>query len=141
MAEDTRTLKDAATTNVSMALRSILQAAFGIGFMFFVSWRLSCLTLLSLPLLSAAIRLYGGWIKELSKQTQAEAAVATSVASDSLGAIRTVKAFAREAAELRRYSAAAERTLSLGIRAAFAEAVFSGVFFGIALIVIVGVFW
>ena len=141
MAEDTRTLKDAATVNISMALRSVLQSAFGVGFMFFVSWQLSCLTLLSLPILSAAIRLYGGWIKELSKKTQEEAAVATSVASDSLGAIRTVKAFGRETSELKRYTVAAERTLALGIRSAFAEAIFTGIFFGVAMLVISFVFW
>lgn len=49
LSEDTQIIKNAATTNLSEALRNVTTALIGVGFMFTSSWKLTCkkLSLLS----------------------------------------------------------------------------------------------
>jgi ABC-type multidrug transport system fused ATPase/permease subunit len=42
LSEDTQIIKNAATTNLSEALRNITTTAIGLGFMFSTSWKLTC---------------------------------------------------------------------------------------------------
>lgn len=46
LSEDTQVIKNAATLNLSEALRSLATAVIGLGFMFSTSWELSCKYLL-----------------------------------------------------------------------------------------------
>nr|AIE39898.1 ABC transporter B family member 25 A1-2.1 variant [Triticum turgidum subsp. durum] len=104
LSEDTQIIKNAATTNLSEALRNLTTTAIGLGFMFSTSWKLTLLSLAIVPVISAVVRKFGRFLRELSHQTQAAAAVASSIAEESFGAIRTVRAFAQEPHEISRYS-------------------------------------
>lgn len=42
LSEDTQIIKNAATTNLSEALRNLSTAFIGLGFMFATSWKLTC---------------------------------------------------------------------------------------------------
>jgi ABC-type multidrug transport system fused ATPase/permease subunit len=42
LSEDTQIIKNAATTNLSEALRNVTTTAIGLGFMFSTSWKLTC---------------------------------------------------------------------------------------------------
>lgn len=42
LSEDTQIIKNAATTNLSEALRNVTTALIGVGFMFTSSWKLTC---------------------------------------------------------------------------------------------------
>ena len=42
LSEDTQIIKNAATTNLSEALRNLATAFIGLGFMFATSWKLTC---------------------------------------------------------------------------------------------------
>jgi ABC-type multidrug transport system fused ATPase/permease subunit len=42
LSEDTQIIKNAATTNLSEALRNITTTSIGLGFMFATSWKLTC---------------------------------------------------------------------------------------------------
>lgn len=42
LSEDTQIIKNAATTNLSEALRNLSTAAIGLAFMFSTSWKLTC---------------------------------------------------------------------------------------------------
>ena len=46
LSEDTQIIKNAATTNLSEALRNVTTALIGVGFMFSSSWKLTCKKLL-----------------------------------------------------------------------------------------------
>nr|POF25692.1 abc transporter b family member 25 [Quercus suber] len=97
LSEDTQIIKNAATTNLSEALRNLTTAFIGIGFMFSSSWKLTLLALALVPIISVAVRKFGRYLRELSHSTQAAAAVSASIAEESFGAIRTVRSFAQEA--------------------------------------------
>lgn len=138
---DTEQLKEAATTSVSIFLRSLANVVVGLGAMFYTSWRLTLLTLSVTPMATFSIMAFGKKIRALSKATSAAAAEAASVAGDSLGAIRVVKSFGREAAEAEHFQAAVGKTLALGIAYAQANGVFSAGSLGVMISVMALVFW
>ncbi|XP_071710751.1 ABC transporter B family member 27-like isoform X1 [Rutidosis leptorrhynchoides] len=126
LSEDTQIIKNAATTNLSEALRNVTTALIGLGFMFSSSWKLTLLALVVVPVISIAVRYFGRYLRELSHATQAAAAVAASVAEESFGAIRTVRSFAQESYAISTYSEKVDETLNLGLRQAKLTGIFSG---------------
>ncbi|XP_020681040.1 ABC transporter B family member 25 [Dendrobium catenatum] len=126
LSEDTQILKNAATTNLSEALRNLSTTFIGLGFMFSTSWKLTLLSLAIVPVLSVVVRKFGRFLRELSHKTQAAAAVAASIAEESFGAIRTVRSFAQEEYEISRYSAKVDETLNLGLKQAKVVGLFAG---------------
>ncbi len=138
---DTESLKDAATTNVSILLRSSANVVVALAMMLATSWRLTLLTLGVTPAVALAVSHFGRALRKLSKETRAAAAEASSVAGDALGAIRTIKAFARESAETRHFDAAVDATLRLGLTTAARGSVFISGSTTVLIAVIAGVFW
>ncbi|MCD9643620.1 ABC transporter B member 27 [Datura stramonium] len=126
LSEDTQIIKNAATTNLSEALRNLTTALIGIGFMFSSSWKLTLLSLVVVPIISIGVRKFGRYLRELSHETQAAAAVAASIAEESFGAIRTVRSFAKEQYAISGYSNKVDETLKLGLRQAKVVGLFSG---------------
>ncbi|XP_070053662.1 ABC transporter B family member 27-like isoform X2 [Nicotiana tomentosiformis] len=126
LSEDTQIIKNAATTNLSEALRNLATAFIGLGFMFQTSWKLTLLSLAVVPVISVAVRRFGRYMRELSHKTQAAAAVASSIAEETFGAIRTVRSFAQEDYEISRYSEKVDETLKLGLGQAKVVGLFSG---------------
>ncbi|KAM0039944.1 putative bacterial ABC-type protein transporter [Helianthus debilis subsp. tardiflorus] len=126
LSEDTQIIKNAATTNLSEALRNLTTAFIGLGFMFSSSWKLTLLALVVVPIISVAVRYFGRYLRELSHATQAAAAVAASIAEESFGAIRTVRSFAQESYAISTYSEKVDETLKLGLRQARVTGLFSG---------------
>ncbi|XVF16772.1 hypothetical protein REPUB_Repub10bG0061000 [Reevesia pubescens] len=126
LSEDTQIIKNAATTNLSEALRNLTTAFIGVGFMFSSSWKLTLLALAVVPIISVAVRKFGRYLKELSHKTQAAAAVAASIAEESFGAIRTVRSFAQEGYAISSYSEKVDETLNLGLKQAKIVGLFSG---------------
>ncbi|OMP12778.1 hypothetical protein COLO4_02774 [Corchorus olitorius] len=126
LSEDTQIIKNAATTNLSEALRNLTTALIGVVFMFTSSWKLTLLALAVVPVISVAARKFGRYLKELSYATQAAAAVASSIAEESFGAIRTVRSFAQEVYAISNYSEKVDVTLNLGLRQAKIVGLFSG---------------
>ncbi|OMO62948.1 hypothetical protein CCACVL1_22562 [Corchorus capsularis] len=126
LSEDTQIIKNAATTNLSEALRNLSTAVIGLCFMFGTSWKLTLLSLVVVPPISIAVRKFGRFLRELSHKTQAAAAAAASIAEESFGAIRTVRSFAQEDYEISRYSEKVDETLNLGLKQAKVVGLFVG---------------
>ncbi|CAM8900228.1 unnamed protein product [Rhodiola kirilowii] len=126
LSEDTQIIKNAATTNLSDTLKNLTTIFIGLAFMFSTSWRLTGLALVVVPVTSVAVRQFGRFLRELAHKTQAAAAVASSIAEESFGAIRTVRSFAQEDYEISRYSQKVDETLDLGLKTAKV----AGLFFG-----------
>jgi ATP-binding cassette subfamily B protein len=70
---------------------------------------LTGLMLTIVPVVAVGAVTYGRKVRGLSKQTQDALAAANEVAEESLSGIRTVRSFAAERHEVKRYSAATER--------------------------------
>ncbi|XP_061952833.1 ABC transporter B family member 25-like isoform X1 [Populus nigra] len=126
LSEDTQIIKNAATSNLSEALRNVSTALIGLGFMLATSWKLTLLALVVVPAISVAVSQFGRFLREISHKTQAAAAASASIAEESFGAIRTVRSFAQESYESSRYSEKVDETLKLGLK----QAKMVGLFFG-----------
>lgn len=83
-------MKTAGTISISVALRSILVAALGLGLMFATSPLLTGLTIAILPLLLIALRIYSTLNKRYTREGLACSAEASTVAEEVFGSIRTV---------------------------------------------------
>eukprot|EP00887_Chlorella_sp_A99_P000339 scaffold13.g339.t1 len=118
LAEDTRQIKSAATTSIAMGLRAAVVAVLGTAAMFWTSPLLAACTCAIIPLVALLFNIYGRLSRRYIKEQLAASASATTVAEESLGNMRTVRAFAKEAAATEVYEATQQKTLSFGLRAA-----------------------
>ncbi|KAJ6874395.1 hypothetical protein NC652_034160 [Populus alba x Populus x berolinensis] len=123
LSEDTQIIKNAATSNLSEALRNVSTAFIGLGFMLATSWKLTLLALVVVPPISVAVSQFGRFLRENSHKTQAAAAASASIAEWhlhlNLSALeRTVRSFAQEGYESSRYSEKVDETLKLGLKQA-----------------------
>lgn len=73
-------------------------------FMFYLDWKLSLLTLFTLPLIAQTIKVFGGKLRNSSRKVQERAADITSVLQESISAIRVIKSFAREDYAIERFN-------------------------------------
>lgn len=72
--------------------------------MFYLHWKLTLLTLVTLPMVGVAINLFGKKLRRTSAVMQERAADITSVLQETLSAVRVVKSFVREEYESERFS-------------------------------------
>jgi ABC transporter fused permease/ATP-binding protein len=124
LSSDTGVLQNAVSVNVSMALRSAAQAAGGVAFLFYTSPLLTALMLAVVPGVAWGAVFYGRRVRRLARDVQDALAVAGEVAEESIAAVRTVRSFAAEESEARRYGAAIARALGLARRRIMAGATF-----------------
>ena len=127
LSSDTTVIQSAVTTNVSMALRFGVTLLGSLAIMSIASWRLTLVMLAIVPLIAVGATVYGRMLRTVSREAQDALAESTAVAEESLGGIRTVRAFAREEAEATRYAGAVERAFELARRRARLRGVFLGV--------------
>jgi ATP-binding cassette subfamily B protein len=105
LSSDTTVLQNTVSVNVSMALRSFAQAVGGVALLLYTSPPLTGVMLLVVPPVVVASVFYGRKIRVLSRGVQDALAEASEVAEETISGIRTVRAFAQEIGEARRYGA------------------------------------
>ena len=101
-----------------------------VGGLLLLLWQSPRLTLLAMavvPFVAIGAAVYGRSLRALSAQVQDALARSTEIAEESLGGIRTVRSFAREAVEVARYDGAVEESFRLASRRALMNGVFAGV--------------
>jgi subfamily B ATP-binding cassette protein MsbA len=74
-----------------------------LGAMFYLHWKLSLLTLVTLPLVGQAINIFGKKLRTSSMAVQERTADITSVLQESISSVRVIKSFAREDYEIERF--------------------------------------
>lgn len=126
LASDTATVQNAVSVNISEALRAVTMVAAGIALLAWTSPGLTLLMLAVVPPVAIGAVVWGRSIRRLARRSQDALADAGEVAAESLGGIRTVRAFAAEQGESRRYAAAVERSFDLAKQ----RIRLSGLFFG-----------
>ena len=105
LAADAGVLQNAVSVNVSMGLRHGAMAIGGIALLFYISPTLTALMLSVVPPVALGAVVYGRRVRKLSKKAQDALADAAMVAEETIGAIRTVRAFTQEVHESSRYGA------------------------------------
>jgi len=127
LASDTGVLQNAVSVNISMGLRFAASVVGGVAFLFYTSPRLTMLMLAVVPPVALGAFAYGRRVRRLSRDVQDAIARSGEVAEEALAGIRTVRAFAAEQAETRRYAAAVTTAFDVARRRSILAAAFMGV--------------
>lgn len=126
LSSDTTVLQSAVTVNISMFLRFFAMGLGSLIILFFSSWRLTLVMLLTVPLVALGASWFGRVVRRISREAQDALADANNVAEETIGGVRTVRAFAREKEETERYGAAVERSFVLAKERARVASIFAG---------------
>lgn len=126
LSADTSLVGQSVTSNISDGLRSVTQAVGGVGMMVYVSPKLTAIALLIVPPIAIMSRIYGKYLRSITKDLQDSLAGATQVAEERISNIRTVRAFAHEQTEIDRYNTGITNVLKLSYKEALARGVFWG---------------
>jgi len=96
-------LRGVVGSSISVALRSFVMVLGSIVMMFVTQPRLAAWTLVGIPLFVLPIIVGSRRLRKISRQSQDRVADANALASEVIGAIRTVQAHAREPYERERF--------------------------------------
>uniref|UniRef100_A0A8C7X1J0 Antigen peptide transporter 2 n=1 Tax=Oryzias sinensis TaxID=183150 RepID=A0A8C7X1J0_9TELE len=110
--------------NANVLVRSTVKTCLMLRVMLGLSWELTLLTCIEMPLLAMIQNKYITLNKELKDQTQECHADIKDLASQTIGGIRTVRTFRAEKEELRRYHASLEMLCSIRRRSGVYGAVY-----------------
>lgn len=105
LTNDVAAIRDAVTGTLSEGFTQTISLLGSVALMVYLNWRLSLVIFVTVPLITLAVKYFGGLIRKLSREVQDKLADTTSIAEETLGAIQSVKSFARELFETRRYDA------------------------------------
>lgn len=108
---DATVLQNALSVNISMLLRNAVAAIGGLVLLFVTSAKLTLALLAVLPPAAFITAGFGKRIKGMARQVQEAVGVASSVADETLGNLRTVRAFAAESVEVQRFDTALDQAL------------------------------
>ncbi|WAR01939.1 ABCB9-like protein [Mya arenaria] len=112
LTSDTTTMSDGLAVNVNIILRSVIKAGGVLFFMMKLSWQLTIVTLIGLPLII-------GISNVLAEKVQNSLAEANNVAEEDCSTMRTVRSFANETGEVQRYADKLAETFKLNMRQGF----------------------
>nr|XP_015817945.2 antigen peptide transporter 2 isoform X1 [Nothobranchius furzeri] len=110
--------------NANVAVRSTVKTVLMLRVMLGLSWELTLLTCLEMPLLAIIQNKYINLSKELKEQTQECHAQNKDLASQTVGGIQTIRSFNTEKDELRRYHVALDELLAIRRRSGIFSAVY-----------------
>ncbi|MFQ5659277.1 MAG: ABC transporter transmembrane domain-containing protein [Gammaproteobacteria bacterium] len=138
---DTTLVQSVVGAGVSIALRSTFMLCGGLIMLFFTSPRLILLILILIPVVVFPILLYGRKIRRLSRASQDRIADSSSIAGESLNAIKIIQAFTLEAFQGERFTASVETAFMTARKRLRASAVLSGVIVLASFGAVVCVLW
>ncbi len=138
---DTTYIKAATGTALSQAVRSTIMAVGALIMMVVTSIQLSSLVLITIPLILVPLIGYGRVVRRLSRSAQDSLATASAFASENLAAVRTMQAFASEAAISARFATAAENAFAAARRRLLSRAVLTGLAMFLIMTSIIVVLW
>ncbi|KAF7203584.1 antigen peptide transporter 2 isoform X2 [Nothobranchius furzeri] len=110
--------------NANVAVRSTVKTVLMLRVMLGLSWELTLLTCIEMPLLAIIQNKYINLSKELKEQTQECHAQNKDLASQTVGGIQTIRSFNTEKDELRRYHVALDELLAIRRRSGIFSAVY-----------------
>mmetsp|Transcript_5970 Transcript_5970/g.12774 ORF Transcript_5970/g.12774 Transcript_5970/m.12774 type:complete len:542 (+) Transcript_5970:1653-3278(+) len=125
LSSDTTLVGDQVTLNVNVFLRSLVQVIGVLVFMFTISWQLSLLAFISVPVISVLSTWYGGFVRSLTKVMQTKLANGNSVSEAALSSMSTVRAFDAAPTEYKEFKGYMDEYLELTLKSAIAYSLYA----------------
>jgi len=141
LSADAELLRSVIGTTMSVALRSSVTVVGSLVMLFVTSPHLAAYSLVGIPLSVLPIVLGARRLEKASRASQDRVADANALAAESLGAVRTVQAYAREPYERSRFDAAVQRAVATARRRIGAQALVTAAAIVLVFGAIVLVLW
>jgi ABC transporter fused permease/ATP-binding protein len=143
LASDVTVIEGVVGSDLSLALRNGIQIVGALVLLFVIDVKLTLLMLAIVPPIVLTTIYFGRKIRRMARGVQDELAKVSGQAQESVGAIATVQAFARESYEANRYRAGVEsafrKTLEMvRLRASFFATSMSAGYAGVAAVIWLG---
>ncbi len=138
---DSELLRSVIGSTMSVALRSSVTVIGSLLMLFVTSPRLAAWSLIGIPLAILPITLGARRLRGISRASQDRVADANSLAAETLGAVRTVQAHAREPYERGRFNAALSESIKAARRRISAQSAVTATAIVLVFGAIVGVLW
>jgi ABC-type multidrug transport system fused ATPase/permease subunit len=142
---DIALLQETFTTTLAQFVRQVITIVGGIALLTIISYKLTLFMLAIVPVVAIVARIFGTYIRKLSKKTQDQVAESNTIVEETLQAITNVKAFANEAFEIFRYKKKTDEVIDIALKGAkwrglFVSFIFLAMFGSIAGVVWYGVY-
>ena len=138
---DVTTIRDAIGSSLSMTLRSLIIIIGAVILMFVTSWWLALAVIVVTPLTVLPVIFLARRLRKMSRRTQDALAEMSAMATETLGATKTVKSFTQEPYQSAAYSARAENSFAAEVsRLGGRSAMIGGVMF-VTIVALVGMVW
>ncbi|XP_073404818.1 antigen peptide transporter 2 [Dendrobates tinctorius] len=113
LSNDTSLVSRSIAANVNITLRTLIRCVGHYLFMLSLSWRLTLLTFVSMPLISIVQSIYNKYHEDLVKKVQDSIARSSDLAKEIIESVKTVQSFAAEQEEVKRYEESLKKTHNL----------------------------
>ncbi len=138
---DSELLRSVIGSTMSVALRSSVTVVGSLVMLFVTSPRLAVWSLLGIPLAVLPVIIGARRLRNISRASQDRVADANSLAAETLGAVRTVQAHAREPYERGRFNVALAESINAARRRIGAQSIVTATAIVLVFGAIVGVLW
>lgn len=143
LAADVAIIEEVIGSQMSMAVRNVVQLLGGIVLLFVVDWKLTLVMLAIIPPFSVGAVYFGAKLRKRSREVQDRLAEASGRVQEAIGAIETVQAFGREKDEALAYRGKVEEAFNSGVnlvkwRASFMASVSVLTYASLAVILLLG---
>ena len=109
-------LQEATTNTLNALVRGSVTLAVALGYMFFLSWKLTLIIFAAVPILALIIGAFGKRLREVSRESQVAQGAITDVLEESIRGHKVIKIFGGEKYEAARFDAAANRIRRLAMK-------------------------
>jgi ATP-binding cassette, subfamily B, bacterial MsbA len=141
LSSDVNLVRGVLTGNLVTALGQFFTFIGSLILMIILNWRLTLFILAITPLIVISAAIFGRYLRRLSTAIQDKVADSTSLAEEAIGAVRVVKAFAREPYEVERYSTQLESTFGDMMRQSVLRSAFGPLMSFLGFAALAAVLW
>uniref|UniRef100_A0AC35U6F0 ABC transmembrane type-1 domain-containing protein n=1 Tax=Rhabditophanes sp. KR3021 TaxID=114890 RepID=A0AC35U6F0_9BILA len=127
LSSDVEKMASVMSTNFNVFLRVVLMLGGSFVFMFALSWRLSLVCFILIPLIGIFTTKFGVYFDKIGEKDQETIADANKKAEEILSSMKTVKSFASEYKEIDKFEGFLDKTLLVKKKRAYAEVTFTWV--------------
>jgi len=138
---DIALLQETFTSTLAQFIRQVITIVGGITLLTIISPRLTLFMLAFVPIVAIIARVFGAFIRRLSKKTQDKVAESNTIVEETLQAIANVKAFANEPFEIFRYKKKTDEVIDVALQGAKYRGLFVSFIFFAMFGSIVSVIW
>ncbi len=133
---DTQIIQNLIGSNLSVSLRNFIMLVGGVIMLISMSPKLTLYITILIPIILIPIILFGKKIKKLSKETQKQQGILSSISEESINAIKTIQAYSSEESEKDRYNSSLKANFITAMKLAKSKA---GLIFIVIFLVFCGI--